>query len=507
MKTQQIKLKKGNLKLLFFISLFLATSLGGLNAQITKISTGGNVAITTDITVWQNGSTAASLAAINDGNISNIGTADYAVHPYEAAGKKITFSFLRYYDTGMLKFYNRTRCCQHRINGSKVVFKLDGHTIYEFTLNQATGNNNLIVVAPSDVTFNSVEIIFKEGTQNFREVEIYGKEEPYTKSLNFLSPASFSTARMSYYVGGGTGDFGIVVAKGNMNIEADAHLRLSATNVSIGGNMTFNDNVSSAKSFYATRDFAINGTRSMNLGTNAGFGIPVGSSQSHVFLGYNAGSKVGFDAATLIDYEDDDNTNPVTGTEYLNKHSVFVLNNSSDLTKPLLFGNFAKNNDANSMAQLAINTHHVIDSVALTVSGAVHIGPKNMDPTVFPSKEGYDDALLWVEKGIVTEDVTYAFTSNWNDWPDYVFENDYKLMDLQKLEKYIQKEKHLPGIISREEVKEEGLKSKQFITNLLVKIEELTLYTITQEKKIEAQKQLNKMLLNRLNAIDEQLKK
>lgn len=130
-----------------------------------------------------------------------------------------------------------------------------------------------------------------------------------------------------------------------------------------------------------------------------------------------------------------------------------------------------------------------------------------MDPTVFPSKEGYDDALLWVEKGIVTEDVTYAFTSNWNDWPDYVFENDYKLMDLQKLEKYIQKEKHLPGIISREEVKEEGLKSKQFITNLLVKIEELTLYTITQEKKIEAQKQLNKMLLNRLNAIDEQLKK
>ena len=74
MKTQQIKLKKGNLKLLFFISLFLATSLGGLNAQITKISTGGNVAITTDITVWQNGSTAASLAAINDGNISNRGT-------------------------------------------------------------------------------------------------------------------------------------------------------------------------------------------------------------------------------------------------------------------------------------------------------------------------------------------------------------------------------------------------------------------------------------------------
>ena len=324
--------------------------------------------------------------------------------------------------------------------------------------------------------------------------------------MNFISPTGLSTTRISYDIGGGTGDFGIFAARANMNIQADAILRLSSARLSVKGAATFSDGITSLKSIYAAKSFAMSGTKTMNLGHNAGYGILAGPAHSHVFLGYNAGSKAGFDAIGIIDWQDDANTNPVTGTEYLNKHAVFVLNNSSDLTKPLLFGNFANDNDANSMAQLAINTHHVVDSVALTVSGAVHIGPKNMDPTVFPSKEGYDDALLWVEKGIVTEDVTYAFTSNWNDWPDYVFENDYKLMDLQKLEKYIQKEKHLPGIISREEVKEEGLKSKQFITNLLVKIEELTLYTITQEKKIEAQKQLNKMLLNRLNAIEEQLK-
>ena len=221
----------------------------------------------------------------------------------------------------------------------------------------------------------------------------------------------------------------------------------------------------------------------VRLGTNAGKGVT--ASGKHVFIGSGAGSKAGFDEIALIDYEDGENTNPVTGDEYLQKHSVFVLNNHEDLNKPLLFGNFAKHDDPNSMAQLAINTHHVIDSVALTISGAVHIGPKNIDPTVFPSRGGYDDALLWVEKGIVTEDVTYAFTSNWNDWPDYVFDEDYDLMELNELDAYIREEKHLPGIVSRDEVEKEGLKSREMIANLLLKIEELTLYTISQEKKID----------------------
>ena len=44
---------------------------------------------------------------------------------------------------------------------------------------------------------------------------------------------------------------------------------------------------------------------------------------------------------------------------------------------------------------------------------------------------------------------------------------------------------------------------KKLLSNL--KIEELTLYTINQEKKIEAQEQLNQSLLNRLSAIEKHL--
>ena len=156
------------------------------------------------------------------------------------------------------------------------------------------------------------------------------------------------------------------------------------------------------------------------------------------------------------------------------------------------------------MSQLAINTHHVVQGAALTVSGPVHIGLKILTP-IFPSNEAYDDALLWVEKGIVTEDLTFAYNSEWDSWPDYVFKEDYELMDLSALEQFIKKEKHLPGIASVEEIKQRGIRTKNTIIDLLTKIEELTLYTIAQEKKIKEQEQLNLDLLKRLSAIERRL--
>lgn len=265
-------------------------------------------------------------------------------------------------------------------------------------------------------------------------------------------------------------------------------------------NMSFLN--ASFKSIESKSGYRFEGTDDVLLGNGAGEGVSNQEDRRHVFIGHDAGTKSAFDNISLIDYEDPENSDPVSGSEYIENHSVFVLNNHQDLHKPLLFGKFAHEENQNSMAQLAINTHHVVDSVALTVSGAVHIGPKNIDPTLFPSKEGYEDALLWVERGIVTEDVTYAFTSDWDNWPDHVFEDDYNLMPLQELDQYIQKEKHLPGVISREGVRSKGVQSKAMIIALLTKIEELTLYTIEQEKQIDNQRQLNDEMQSRLTKLE-----
>jgi hypothetical protein len=68
--------------------------------------------------------------------------------------------------------------------------------------------------------------------------------------------------------------------------------------------------------------------------------------------------------------------------------------------------------------------------------------------------------------------------------PDYVFANDYKLKSLQEVEEFIKQNSHLPEIPSAKEIKKNGLMLAEMNMSLLKKIEELTLYTIEQNKKI-----------------------
>jgi len=72
-------------------------------------------------------------------------------------------------------------------------------------------------------------------------------------------------------------------------------------------------------------------------------------------------------------------------------------------------------------------------------------------------------------------------------WADYVFDSTYTLMPLSEVDGYIHVHRHLPGIPSAAEVARDGVAVGETQTALLKKIEELTLYTIEQDKKIAAQ--------------------
>ncbi|MBA4851020.1 hypothetical protein [Emticicia sp. BO119] len=76
-------------------------------------------------------------------------------------------------------------------------------------------------------------------------------------------------------------------------------------------------------------------------------------------------------------------------------------------------------------------------------------------------------------------------------WCDYVFEKDYKLMSVSQLEAYVKQNKHLPEIPTAKEVNENGVALGEMTSKLLLKVEELTLYIIAQEKRImELERQL-----------------
>lgn len=91
---------------------------------------------------------------------------------------------------------------------------------------------------------------------------------------------------------------------------------------------------------------------------------------------------------------------------------------------------------------------------------------------------------LAVAGGIITEKVRVA-TNGTAFWADFVFDKNYKLRSLRELEQYIKLNNHLPEMPTTAEVNKEGLDLATTQALLLQKIEELTLYAIDQNKKIE----------------------
>ena len=112
------------------------------------------------------------------------------------------------------------------------------------------------------------------------------------------------------------------------------------------------------------------------------------------------------------------------------------------------------------------------DGIFLNASGNVGIGTTNPGTN-----------KLAVYGTIKTKEVNV--TSAASDWPDYVFDETYKLPALDNVEQLIKSEKHLSGIPSKEEVAKKGVKLGEMQSKLLRKVEELTLYVIEQNKRIE----------------------
>ncbi|MFD2581614.1 hypothetical protein ACFSR6_03870 [Pedobacter vanadiisoli] len=86
------------------------------------------------------------------------------------------------------------------------------------------------------------------------------------------------------------------------------------------------------------------------------------------------------------------------------------------------------------------------------------------------------------------------------NWPDYVFEEGYKVGTLQELESYIKANKHLPDMPAAKEVETNGIEVSEMLKLQQKKIEELTLYLIEKDKKIDA-------LMKRVDVLESNIQK
>jgi hypothetical protein len=95
---------------------------------------------------------------------------------------------------------------------------------------------------------------------------------------------------------------------------------------------------------------------------------------------------------------------------------------------------------------------------------------------ISPSGQTFISNKLWAQEIEVLANV---------DWPDFVFSESYKLKPLNEVEDFIIENRHLPDMPSQEDVTENGINLGEMDALLLQKIEELTLYIIKQDKKID----------------------
>ncbi|HVI44012.1 MAG TPA: hypothetical protein VM802_04065 [Chitinophaga sp.] len=159
-------------------------------------------------------------------------------------------------------------------------------------------------------------------------------------------------------------------------------------------------------------------------------------------------------------------------------------------TQPVDVGTFSIEHGFYGMVNNAITFHRGLAKQGGFMSFSTNNGTEQMriDPwgNVGIGTKKTNGYKLAVEGAIGARRVRVTQES----WADYVFDHTYQLPSLQEVEAYVKTEKHLPGIPSQTEISRDGLDLGDMQKLQMQKIEELTLYVIELNKKLEAQQQL-----------------
>ena len=249
---------------------------------------------------------------------------------------------------------------------------------------------------------------------------------------------------------------------------AGENITTGVGNLAFGNKALFQNNIGNnnvaignGSSFFSKGNFNVCiGAGASKRNTNGNSNVSIGFAAGHwndgsgnVFIGNNAGNN-----QTLL----------------TNASNKLFIQNSGDVETPLIYGDFATK-------QVGIGTSNVL------------VNPADNIPYT-----------LSVNGHVLATEVTIK---EYDNWPDYVFAEDYDLMPLAELEKEIEKLGHLPEVPSAEEVLENGHQVGEMNTILLKKVEEMTLHLIEMDKAIKTLQESEKELREENTALKLELHK
>ena len=229
--------------------------------------------------------------------------------------------------------------------------------------------------------------------------------------------------------------------------------------------------------FFST---AINEIVTFDGSGNVGIGNTSPTGRLHVVGGdtYLMGGNVGIGTTAPSDHlVIMDTTDPVftIGNDAFNEATSGKLYFDEDATAGGLCGIGFEHDGAANRLHLVGGCPGLDTLMSVTRGGSFMFGTQDI-------ANGY---MMSVAGKIMCEELRVELEA---DWPDYVFSDDYNLMSLANLEKFIQTNNHLPNIPSAEEVQDSGIEVGEMQKLMMEKIEELTLYILQQQKEIDALK-------------------
>ncbi|MCF0071486.1 hypothetical protein LZD49_13475 [Dyadobacter sp. CY261] len=238
-------------------------------------------------------------------------------------------------------------------------------------------------------------------------------------------------------------------------------------NTMVGGGTGFFSATSSSNVFLGLNAGSTNNsTANVFIGRAASYYTENGS--NNVSIGFAAGSGTG---ATNTNGTGNVLIGPFAGYYETGSNKLYIAN--SNTTTPMIYGEFPTTNPANA-GKLVFNTRAGVGVTTFPTSVTINGVATNVS-----------SFKMFVNGGLVTR---YSILTGPGAWADYVFNDNYALRPLNEVESFIQVHGHLPGVPSARQVAQWGIDVGKMARIQQEKIEELTLYIIAQNKKLEEQK-------------------
>ncbi|RFM27948.1 hypothetical protein DXN05_10400 [Deminuibacter soli] len=179
----------------------------------------------------------------------------------------------------------------------------------------------------------------------------------------------------------------------------------------------------------------------------------------------------------------------------------FVLPANTDGTNlyghARIFAQAANNTNGNAAGKLVLGTRRKYDKIGagslwyygddITIDETGNVGIGTLKPTGKLAVNG----ILLAKQVKVSQSAA--------NWPDYVFTPGYQLPSLDSVAQYISENKHLPEMPDAKEVETNGQDVGKVQQLMLKKMEEMTLYMIDMQKRIDRLENENRELKAKSN--------